>query len=99
MPATICAILLITADDNLQPLAGSRLIVDRMAVHDRERRRFDKTFALTLGYPLPRVALLRRIQLDAIRLQTFGVRRRKRAERFEASAEGGRHDRIIVYRR
>src|SRR6478672_4833841 len=99
MRATLCATRLIRTDDDLQPLAGRGLIVDRMAVHDRERRRLDDAFALALGYPLPRIALLRRIQLNAIRLQTLGVRRGERAERLEASAEGGRHGRIIVYRR
>src|SRR5689334_10887633 len=101
MPETSCAVSLtgLLTDDDLQPLARRGLIVDRMAVHDRERRRLDEALALMLCNPLPGVALLCRIQLDAIRLQTLGVRRGQRAERLEALAEGRRHGRIIVYRR
>src|SRR5215467_4559268 len=100
MPATTCAIrLILFTDDDLQPFAWRRLIVDRMAVHDRERGRLDDALALMLRKPLPRVALLRRVQLDAVRAQALGVRRGQCAKRVEARAKGRRHGWITVYRR
>src|SRR5215467_12559008 len=100
MPATTCAIrLTLFTDDDLQPFAWRRLIVDRMAVHDRERRGLDDALALMLRKRLPRVALFRRVQLDAVRTQTLGVGRGQRAKRLEAFAKCRRHGWITVYRR
>src|SRR5581483_712241 len=59
--------------NNLQPFTRPRLIVDRMAVHDRERGRLDDAVSGAGGDRLPGVPRARGVEIDPVRLQPFRV--------------------------
>src|SRR5262245_45566080 len=85
-PATTSNARLIT-DDDLEALARLRLVVDRMPVHDRQRRRLDDSFTLALGDALPRVAGTGGVEADSVGMNVLRLRRGQPAERLQALRE------------
>src|SRR5207253_8257675 len=67
--------------------AGARLIVHRMAVHDRERRWLDHAASGTLGDRLPRIAFACGVEIDLVRPNRFGLCTTERPERVDALDE------------
>src|SRR5437879_5298651 len=69
-----------SGNDDFEPLSGSGLIGNGIAVHDWERGWLCQTAPLALGNQLPRIAGARSVEVDAIRPNAFGFGPRQRAK-------------------
>src|SRR5439155_20857974 len=89
----------LSGNDDFEPLSGSGLIGNGIAVHDCERGWLCQTAPLALGNQLPRIAGARSVEVDAIRPNAFGFGPRQRAKGSQRLPECGIHAIEEAYRR
>src|SRR5205807_1328297 len=70
-----------SGDDDFEPLSGSGLIGNGMAVHDRKSGWLCQAAAFAFGDRLPRIAGARDVKPDAVRADAFRLGARQRPKR------------------